>query len=291
MIVFPSKTMLQRLSVIVKSRREDIHMSQVELAKGICTQTTISTLENKGCFKSWECVPKIFEKLNLDLDILETECNYRYGELNLKQVERNLLIHNFTKAQQRLSKIKHENLDTKNLLARYECCLGLIDLFVNQNQDDAISNFKLAINHHQTRDNQIVIGWAYLGIAIAYRQLKLTKQTKYYLNLAIKELHLCLRKKLKPAEFHQMIRFAITLLVLVAKVNEPELCLAESKLVVKKLKQCHSFYCLSDFYKLKGECLLKTKQTEKAAEYFNQAKKLQGLYSYSNFQKLNLLFS
>ncbi|CAJ1186801.1 hypothetical protein FS150101_NMOIFPPK_00946 [Fructilactobacillus sanfranciscensis] len=52
MIIFPSKSMLQKLSVIVKRRREDIHMSQTELAKGICTQATISTLENKGCFKS-----------------------------------------------------------------------------------------------------------------------------------------------------------------------------------------------------------------------------------------------
>lgn len=291
MIIFPSKTMLQRLSVIVKSRREDIHMSQVELAKGICTQTTISTLENKGCFKSWDLVPKIFEKLNLDLDDLETECNYRYGEIILKQVERNLIMQNFGKAQKRLNKIKHENLDTKNLLARYECSSGFIDLFVNGNQDDAISNFTLAINQHQTRDNQIIIGWAYLGIAIAYRQLNLNKQTKYYLNLAIKELHLCLRRKFKPTEFRQMIRFAMTLLVIVAKTNDLELCLSESRVVVKKLKQSHSFYCLSDFYKLKGECFLKNNQKEKAAEYFSQAEKLQGLYSYSNFKKLNLLFN
>lgn len=291
MIIFPSKTMLNRLSVIVKSRRDDIHMSQVELAKGICTQTTISTLENRGCFKSWEIVPKIFEKLNLDIDVLENEYKYQYGDLNMKKVEKNLLIHNFFKAKNQLSQIKHENLDTKNLLARYECNLGFVDLFVNHNQDDAISNFTLAIDKHQTRDNQIVIGWSYLGIALVYRQLNLKKQTKYYLDLAIKELHICQKKKLNPIDFRQMIRFAITLLVIVDKVDESELCLNESKLVVKKLKQSHSFYCLSDFYKLNGECMLKIKQKEKAAEYFNQARQLQGLYSYSNFQKLDLLFN
>ncbi|MEN3240464.1 helix-turn-helix transcriptional regulator [Fructilactobacillus sanfranciscensis] len=291
MIIFPSKSMLQKLSVIVKHRREDIHMSQTELAKGICTQATISTLENKGCFKSWESVPQIFERLNLDINDLENEFNYQYGDHKLKQIEKNLLIHNFSKAQKRLNQIKYENLDTKNLLARYECNSGFVDLFVNHNQDDSISNFNLAINKHQTRDNQIVIGWSYLGIALAYHDLNLRKQTKCYLKLAIKELHICFQKKHKVDEFRQTIRFAITLLAIIDNIDEPEICLIESNLVVKKLKQSHSFYCLRDFYNIIGDCLIKINQKEKAAEYFNQAEQLQGLYSYSNLEKLSLFFN
>ena len=51
------------------------------------------------------------------------------------------------------------------------------------------------------------------------------------------------------------------------------------------------FISLRDFYNIIGDCLIKINQKEKAAEYFNQAEQLQGLYSYSNLEKLSLFFN
>ncbi|WP_429970680.1 helix-turn-helix transcriptional regulator [Fructilactobacillus sp. Tb1] len=291
MIIFPSKTMARKLGMIVKGRREDLHMSQVELAKGLCTQATISTLENKGCFKSWEIVPQIFEKLRLDLNDLENDCHYRYGEKKLIQIEKNLLTHNFTKAQNRLNKIKKENLDTTNLIARFKCSSGYIDLFVNNNQDAAISKFQSIIDKHQTRDNQLTIGWSYLGLALAYYQIELQQQTRYYLNFAIKSLHLCLNKKSEARDFYSAIRFGLSLVIMINKSADFDQALTEINLLITRLKQYRSFYCLHDLYELKGDCFANLNQKEKAAKYYDQANQIQGLYSYSNFQKLSQLIN
>lgn len=63
-----------KISMKIKSRRKQLNMSQAELADGICTQGTISNIENGNSFPSTVVLKDIALKLGIDLfDINFTE--------------------------------------------------------------------------------------------------------------------------------------------------------------------------------------------------------------------------
>lgn len=286
MVIFPSSAMLKKIGLLVKERRQDLHMSQVELAKGICTQTTISTLENNGCFSKWELIPEIIKRLDIDVKEIENKSLYRYGERNLRQVELCLLTHKFSKALKLLSKIKKENLDSKDLLARFYCDLGFSQLFMDGSLDDVTTSFTTAIYKHTSKNNQMVISWSFLGMAIAYQRLRLQKRSLEYYKLAISKLNISLRNIHKKEDLWVNTQLALAVVVFGFEISEHPLVQKECDLVMNILRCNYSYYCLKDFYYVKGISLKAENKEEAAEKLFMQSNGLCCLRSSNNVQKL-----
>ena len=53
---------------IVKKRRKERHMTQKELAEGICKQATISNIENKNRVNSLSILVQLCVRLDLPID-------------------------------------------------------------------------------------------------------------------------------------------------------------------------------------------------------------------------------
>lgn len=285
MIYFPSQVMLKKLSTVVKKRREELHISQSELSKGICTQTTISTLENNSYFNKWEIIPEIIKRLNIDLDKFEEEYSYRYGETNLKKVEGSLLNHEFVDAKSLLTDIKRENIDSKELLSKYYCYQGILQLYTDTSLDEALSNFSTAIDEHLTHNNQWTISWSYLGMALSYKRLNMKKRTDYYLKLAIKELDKLFSKFESGNDLCHITRLSLIITIFAYSINDKQLAIIQSKKTILFLKKHFSFYCLKDFYYIQG-LALKNSDEDESLTFLTRAKQLEELYSYSSFQLL-----
>lgn len=61
----------KELSIIVKKRRKELKMSQVELAKGICTQGTISNIEKHRGLPSTNIISELADRLGIQIDVFE----------------------------------------------------------------------------------------------------------------------------------------------------------------------------------------------------------------------------
>lgn len=72
---------------IVRSIRKQKKMSQIVLANGICTQGTISNIENRNVCDSIEILDAVCKRLNIDLESVLEDNNEKNLSLLLNQVE------------------------------------------------------------------------------------------------------------------------------------------------------------------------------------------------------------
>ncbi|EKK20884.1 Transcriptional regulator, Cro, CI family [Fructilactobacillus florum 8D] len=251
-MLLPSPAVLQRLGKLVRQHRQELHMSQAELAKGICTQTTISALENNGCFNKWTIVPVLLERLQIKLQELEKETNYHYGVRQLNQIELDLLTYRFHRAQRRLIQLKFENLEGTLLRARYWCALGFCQLFTDGSLDDATMNFSQVLQNQQKIIDQLLLGWSHFGMTVAYQRLGFSKQTHRSITQASRYLELSFTSLKTQQELFDSIRLSVSIVAFALQLQEPQLAQRECRLALQLLQQQYSDYGLSELYYLSG---------------------------------------
>ncbi|USS87699.1 helix-turn-helix domain-containing protein [Fructilactobacillus hinvesii] len=271
MLLLPSPQLLAELSHLVKVRRHQIHLSQAELARGICTQTTISTLENGTSFSKWEIIPALLERLKVEQQELEQKfCKqYCYGERQLQALELDLFQFEFKEGARRLAQIKVENLDSKQLLSRYHCYCGLLQLLQQSNFEAAIISFDQALSYPVNNQLTLTQGLAYLGEAATYQRLNFVKRAQLSLHKAFTQLELLLQTEQEALLILMKFGMATTTLGLILKLYPATQRMCQQ--LRRYLKQHYSYYCLTDFYYLEGLAVQATEQNSVASHLFHQA--------------------
>lgn len=286
-VIMPSKALLKKIGIRIRKRRLDLHMTQAELAKGLCTQSTISALENDGCFNQWSIIPKIVLRLGMNLDEMCVSNNYCYAKELLKQIECNLLHYHFEKANTIIKTIKVENIDSKEIKGRYYCERGFAELFCGVSLDEVTLCFHTMIDTYAVKANIVCTAWSYLGMAISYRRLGCQKLAHKYLDDALMRMHHLLhQKQTNLDERYIIIKLGLAIVTFAFISNNYQLVINESNRMIAYLKRKYSFYCLKSFYSLKYLSYKQEKLCSKAKAIQNKINLLNGVRDSGRIDKL-----
>ena len=151
-------------------RRKQKGISQVKLCDGICTQSTLSKLENKGQVPSVRILNQLCQRLNMTIsDLSESERPAKQVRLTvLDRVEQQLMAEQFPAAIKLLATVNVDDLISKKMRMQYYYLKGMIDTLTSNQTATTMFNFTQILDkldeEHQTVFSQL----AYLGCGILY---------------------------------------------------------------------------------------------------------------------------
>lgn len=161
-------------------------MSQSELAKGACTQATISLIENSNHCSNIEIMEKICSKLNLELD--EVVDLKSHGERSLIEVEDYIHNKEWQQALDRLKKINILNLESRKMKGWYDLCVATADFGLSKDADDAIYTFNTILNGDFFDELDYRRTLTMIGLGMAYSQKNQIKRAQTFFELAFDQL-------------------------------------------------------------------------------------------------------
>lgn len=170
----------------ILNQRKHLGMSQVELAEGICTQATLSKMEQKNMAPMTDTLVKICVRLGLTVDDVLTDFDdsaYQKQRKILDQVQVKLSESNYKKAEELFRQLNFHQI-TPSLSSRYIYEKGNLDLLLHSKIEDAIFNYGIALQ--EANGNYVDILAASTGLGTAYAIKKDFKKADYYFNQALK---------------------------------------------------------------------------------------------------------
>lgn len=131
------------LNSVIKERRKQKGLNQSELAQGICTQATMSNIENKGTVPSLSTLINICKRLDLTLN--DVVSDFRTPENtdadSLTKIERLIAIGNIDEATKKLNKFSNKlSQDSELQSTQYQFLTGYLCL-MHDDLDGAIFHF------------------------------------------------------------------------------------------------------------------------------------------------------
>lgn len=153
----------------IRNARKAKGMSQVQLAEGICTQATVSSIENQNTSPNFDILAAICRKL--DLLITDVAKNSSYGDKVFSYIEDDMRNHMYAEAKNHIDQIDCDRLNTKTMKCKYHCYRGFIELYINDDIDEAIYNFNLQLTQYAADEATFYQAWSNLGIGLAYQKL------------------------------------------------------------------------------------------------------------------------
>ncbi len=177
------------LGHVIMERRKKLGYSQAELAKGICTQATISKMENKNIPPLVDILIKICMRLHLTPNQVLSEftnpVDDSISEL-FNQVNRNIDSMNYKEAKRIFKKINIKKLKAERLpLYHYDA--GMIAFNYDHNIDDAQFEFNLVLQNHNEindDDNFLIEALSLNGLGLVYEGKQDKNKAKYYFDKA-----------------------------------------------------------------------------------------------------------
>lgn len=155
----------------IKTKRLKKGLTQAEVAENICTQATISNLENKDRIPTMSILLKISDRLDIELDsVLEYALDRELGHNQVFKEVRELCskaLHN--QAYELLkSGIDVDKLETIYELKIYYYYMGITSLMRNETLSDVIYYFNLVLSSESEKSLDFLDVSATNGIGIAY---------------------------------------------------------------------------------------------------------------------------
>ena len=182
---------MQTLGEIIKERRLAKGLKQGELAEGICTQATISNLENKSGMPNLSILLAIASKLDIEFSELSdyalTNVNYTTAIFN--QVKQLCATYKHKEAQDLLVKeIDVKKLEKGYEIKKYYYYLGLTELIGNKSFTDAHYYFNLVLSDKSEKTIDLIDVLATNGVGIAYVLDSEIDKAKTYYEKALNQL-------------------------------------------------------------------------------------------------------
>lgn len=175
------------IGLIIKEKRIEKGISQIELAEGICSQGTISNIENSSTLPSTVLLKELSKKLGLDLfDLLFKEDDIVEGMLEKINM---LIVRGEPKKAyyQLINNLKEEGISDDTLKKRYFYYLGNTSLIGLGNYVYAKEVFnKILVNFQM--GNQVEDILIYVGLGIAECMGNNLKEAEKWINLAVELL-------------------------------------------------------------------------------------------------------
>ncbi|WP_157456957.1 helix-turn-helix transcriptional regulator [Carnobacterium maltaromaticum] len=175
---------MKTLGEVIKEKRLEKGLKQSELADGICTQATISNLENKSGMPNLPILVAIGNRLGIAFSELSdytlTTTNYTVAIFN--QVKQLCATYRHKEAHDVLVKeIDIKLLEKSEERKKYYYYLGLTELIANNNFKDAYYYFNLVLVDKSDLNVSLIDVLATNGIGIAYvLESELEKALTYY---------------------------------------------------------------------------------------------------------------
>lgn len=189
MILFNRGEIIMLLGHVIMERRKKLGYSQAELAKGICTQATISKMENKNIPPLVDILIKICMRLHLTPNQVLSEFTDPIDDSiseQFNQVNRNMNAMNYKEAKRIFRKINVKKLKSERL-PMYHYDAGMIAFNYDHNMDDAQFEFNLVLQNHDLIDDDtsfLIEALSLNGLGLVYESKDDKNKAKYYFDKA-----------------------------------------------------------------------------------------------------------
>ncbi|CAD5901894.1 helix-turn-helix domain-containing protein [Carnobacterium maltaromaticum] len=252
----------------VKETRIVKGVTQKGLAEGICTQATISNLENGSSFPGLGTLLAIASRLDIDFsEIYEhTELNGNgYSEV-FKQIKVLCGKEQYKKAHKILTtEIKFEHLGTNSEIKHYYYYLGITSLLAKNNFSDAFYNLNLALfietGKHITSIDVLIT----TGIGLAYQLNSEESKAKTYFERGLNQLD---SLKDQHQDSVEMITIYYRVAKFYRKIEEYKKALNLINLGIAIQKNEQVFFCLDTLIYEKGSSLAALGKKKEAEQQF-----------------------
>lgn len=168
----------------IAEQRKRLGISQTELAKDICTQATLSKMEQKNIAPMTETLVKICCRLGLTVNDVLSEFNEGPQTMQaqtLEKVKTALNRYHFNDAKQLFGQIKLTELATA-LVSEYRCVKARIEMAIDNQADEALFDLGIAIQS-ANNEQDLMAASAAFGTAYAIKGEK--EKASYYFTKAI----------------------------------------------------------------------------------------------------------
>lgn len=171
-------------------RRKELGYSQSELAKGICTQATISKFENNGKMISTKILTQLCQRLGLSLsDIFPSQSDKDSAVRDeLQRAEFDLITTEYDEALDILSSLDIKSIDDKQIQMEYLFIRGYALALSNRSSEDAIFCFDQILNGYDESHTTVYSPLAYVGMGISYQQARNFDKAEFYFSKMPKRL-------------------------------------------------------------------------------------------------------
>ncbi|WP_243673952.1 helix-turn-helix domain-containing protein [Lentilactobacillus kisonensis] len=171
-------------------RRKELGYSQSDLAKGICTQATISKFENNGKMISTKILSQLCQRLGISIseifpNPIDTDSEVQH---RLQTAEFDLITTEYDEAIAILQSINFETIINDTTKMTYLIIKGYGLALSNQGTDEAVFCFDQILNGYDEPHNTIYSQLAYVGLGIAYQQVKNLDKAQFYFAKMPKQL-------------------------------------------------------------------------------------------------------
>ncbi|WP_317912506.1 helix-turn-helix transcriptional regulator [Carnobacterium maltaromaticum] len=175
---------MKTLGEVIKEKRLAKGLKQGELAEGICTQATISNLENKSGMPNLPILIAIANRLDIEFSEISdyTLMNSNYNSAIFNQVKQLCATYKHKEAHDLLVKeIDIKKLEKIYEIKKYHYYLGLTELIANKNVTEAHYYFNLVLSDKSETNVELIDVLATNGVGIAYvLNSDLDKALTYY---------------------------------------------------------------------------------------------------------------
>lgn len=168
--------------------RKSKKISQTELAKGICTQATLSHFENNGQVPTYKILQQLCARLQIQIgDIMFSTDNNPISNA-LREAESAFINFDYYRAQQALSRVQPQKIAYQAERLHFIYLQGLYALWAERDPMRAAYFFNTIVQTPQIEEQNIFRLLALLGLGLAYEQAKNVKRAGQNYDLLVKNL-------------------------------------------------------------------------------------------------------
>lgn len=258
----------------LKERRLSKGLTQKQLADGICTQATISNLENNSSIPTFPVLMSLATKLDIEFKEI-----YDYVE---EQSHKNTKIFNelrilcseikYKEAFELLNnKIDYNQLEDSLELRKYYYYKGITSLLAYQNFSDAHYNFHLSLSSDEKRELDFFDVLSTNGIAMTYFLDSETDKARTYFDKALLQLNQLMDYLNLNQESLEIIKIYYNTAKFHSSVKEYQKAIELCSLGIALQKQQNMNFELDKLYYEKGFNLYKLGRKKEAEEYYYYA--------------------
>jgi transcriptional regulator with XRE-family HTH domain len=173
------------LNEVLAARRKDKRLTQSELSESICTQATISKMENNGIVPTTEILVKLCMRLDLTLDDVFSEFSETYSATEkiskqFEKIEYLMSVYEPEKVAPILDSIHVKDLMTAQERATYFYYLGDFTLLVKHDIDSARYYLQRVLDETLNIRSSIFPAIAYSTMGVSYAMQSQNEKAEYY---------------------------------------------------------------------------------------------------------------
>ncbi|WP_367296231.1 helix-turn-helix domain-containing protein [Levilactobacillus yonginensis] len=177
------------IDIFIETRKR-LHLSQDQLANGICTQATLSKFERNGKVPSLKILLQLCDRLELTLNDL-FPLNHDEDSVRsqaLEQAEFQLLIGEYKEAAASLKKLGNPETGTLTFQMRFYFIRGYITALTGGPIADSLYDFSQILNRFDEGHHSMYSMLAYTGMGIAYSNEDDDERAGFYFNKVAGEI-------------------------------------------------------------------------------------------------------